>query len=146
MVRESDPNLQHISLWAKNGIAWQAIIICFKPKFKNQGSNYNTRMEFFLLVSASNGHSTETVVLGLTLPLSGWLADVYLGHYRVIRWSIYASCGLAQCWLQQTQLHERTHLWCWIWKCDPIHYHWVWYLLAFHSSQIKNLGHRNHQL
>ena len=45
-------------------------------------------MEFFLLVSASNGHSTETVVLGLTLPLSGWLADVYLGHYRVIRWSI----------------------------------------------------------
>ena len=28
------------------------------------------------------------IIWGLTLPIAGWLADVYLGRYRVIRWSI----------------------------------------------------------
>ena len=29
-----------------------------------------------------------SIVWGLTLPIAGWLADVYLGRYKVIRWSI----------------------------------------------------------
>ena len=29
-----------------------------------------------------------SIIWGLTLPIAGWLADVYLGRYRVIRWSI----------------------------------------------------------
>ena len=26
--------------------------------------------------------------LGFTLPLAGWLADIYIGRYKVIRWSM----------------------------------------------------------
>ena len=29
-----------------------------------------------------------SITWGLTLPIAGWLTDVYLGRYRVIRWSI----------------------------------------------------------
>ena len=47
-------------------------------------SNY-----FFIYTKRPNGGSIEVVVLGFTLPLSGWLADVYIGRYRVIRWSMW---------------------------------------------------------
>ena len=30
-----------------------------------------------------------SIIWGLTLPIAGWLADVYLGRYKVIRWSIW---------------------------------------------------------
>ena len=32
--------------------------------------------------------STSSVVVCLMLPVSGWLADVYFGRYKVIKWSI----------------------------------------------------------
>ena len=38
------------------------------------------------------GHlfSIQLVASGLTLPIAGWLADIYFGRYRVIRWSMVA--------------------------------------------------------
>ena len=35
------------------------------------------------------GASIATVTLGFTLPLAGWLADVYLGRYKVLLWSMW---------------------------------------------------------
>ena len=32
--------------------------------------------------------SIQLVAGGLTLPIAGWLADIYFGHYKVIHWSI----------------------------------------------------------
>jgi peptide/histidine transporter 3/4 len=40
-------------------------------------------------VKISGGASIGTVALGFTLPLAGWLADMYLGRYKVIRWSMW---------------------------------------------------------
>ena len=35
------------------------------------------------------GLETTAVVLGLTLPFAGWLADIHFGRYKVIRWSMW---------------------------------------------------------
>ena len=32
----------------------------------------------------------QLIVGGLTLPIAGWLADIYFGRYRVIHWSMWA--------------------------------------------------------
>ena len=33
-------------------------------------------------------NNVYSIIWGLTLPIAGWLADVYLKRYKVIRWSI----------------------------------------------------------
>ena len=40
----------------------------------------------FVFNSAS--YNIYSITWGLTLPIAGWLADVYFGRYKVIRWSI----------------------------------------------------------
>ena len=53
--------------------------------------------------------STISTVVSLMLPVSGWLADVYLGRYKVIKWSILtmwiASIVLVASFIMAQQLH-----------------------------------------
>ena len=35
----------------------------------------------------------QLIVCGLTLPIAGWLADIYFGRYRTIHWSIWSMWG-----------------------------------------------------
>ena len=44
--------------------------------------NFNNRQNHGLLFSI------QLVAGGLTLPIAGWLADIYFGRYKVIRWSM----------------------------------------------------------
>ena len=99
----SEVNLQHI--WLQSGIAEQAVPCC-KPtyqmrKLRNKGAilvlvwNFLlANVSHYLVVSVYKPAGTivvtiGTVTLGITLPFAGWLADVYLGRYKVIRWSIH---------------------------------------------------------
>ena len=94
----SEVNLQHI--WLQSGIAEQAVPCC-KPtsqmrKLRNKGAilvlvwNYLlVNVSHYLVVSIYKPAGTivvtiRTVTLGITLPFAGWLADVYLGRYKVI--------------------------------------------------------------
>ena len=76
---------------------------CCKPsyqirKLKNKGA-IMILIWNFLVVSVFNylkvfvqipgGASIVTITMGFTLPLAGWLADVYLGWYKMIRWSMW---------------------------------------------------------
>ena len=76
---------------------------CCKPSYrirnlKNKGA-IMILVWNFLVVSVSDylitfvqipgGASIGTVALGFTLPFAGWLADVYFGWYKVIRWSMW---------------------------------------------------------
>jgi peptide/histidine transporter 3/4 len=76
----------------------QPAIFRLKPNLKTKGAILILVWNFlvinvtnYLAVYANrpNGHTIETVVLSFTLPLAGWLADVYLGRYKVIRWSMW---------------------------------------------------------
>ncbi len=95
MVKESEVNLQHISLWS--GIREQATSYC-KPKLKNKGAILILMWNFLLTivplylkvyVHRPSGKTIGTVALGFTMPFAGWLADVYLGRYKVIHWSMW---------------------------------------------------------
>ena len=73
--------------------------MCCRPtyrirKLKNKGAmlllvwNFLAVSVFYYPMS----HPTldmHNIIWGLTLPIAGWLADVYLGWYKVIRWSIW---------------------------------------------------------
>ena len=76
--------------------------ICCKPiyqmrKLKNKGAvvvivwNFLVASVYNYLISSivPNGSELTAVALGLTLPFAGWLADIQLGRYKVIRWSIW---------------------------------------------------------
>ena len=104
MAGESNEvNLQQISL--QSGVAEQTVPCC-KPtyqmrKLRNKGAIL-VLVWNFLLVNVSHylvvsvyksagtiGATIGTITLGLTLPFAGWLADVYLGRYKVICWSMW---------------------------------------------------------
>ncbi len=76
---------------------------CCKPsyqirKLRNKGAIIILVWNF-LMINAYNFLEESTsvpyakdigmVAFGLTLPLAGWLTDVYLGRHKVIRWSIW---------------------------------------------------------
>ena len=64
-------------------------------KLKNKGAILILVWNFFVIsvfYYLSIFHLTwdmYSIAWGLTLPIAGWLADVYLGRYKVIRWSIW---------------------------------------------------------
>ena len=76
----------------------------FKPsyrirKLKNKGAllilvwNCLVMSAFLYLTTYPNifhptANNVYSIIWGLTLPIAGWLADVYLKRYKVIRWSI----------------------------------------------------------
>ena len=96
-------SLQHVSL-LNSGITTkeQLKIYCkLTYKFRTQLKNkrilivllwiYLVASAFFYIKNGSNTtvYSIELVALGLTLPLAGWLADIWLGRYTAIRFSMW---------------------------------------------------------
>ena len=78
----------------------QQAMLWFKPNLKTKGAILILVWNFLLInvfisnyiavyANGPNGHAIETIALSFTLPLAGWLADVYLGCYKVIRWSMW---------------------------------------------------------
>ena len=74
--------------------------MCCRPtyrirKIKNKGAILILVWNFFVIsvfYYLSIYHPTGdrySITWGLTLPIAGWLADVYLGRYKVICWSIW---------------------------------------------------------
>ena len=64
-------------------------------KLKNRGAllvlvwNYLV-VSLFYYVTVHTAHVTQHyITLGITLPIAGWLADVYFGRYKVIHWSMW---------------------------------------------------------
>ena len=74
--------------------------MCCRPtyrirKIKNKGAililvwNFLVISVFYYLSIYHPTWHLYSITWGLTLPIAGWLADVYLGRYKVIRWSIW---------------------------------------------------------
>ncbi len=61
-----------------------AIIILIWNSFVVSASEY-----LIAYVQIPGGASIGTVALGFTLPFAGWLADVYLGRYKIVHWSMW---------------------------------------------------------
>ena len=64
-------------------------------KLKNKGAllvlvwNYLIMSLFYYIMVHTNHDKQHYITVGVTLPIAGWLADIHLGRYRVIRWSIW---------------------------------------------------------
>ena len=66
-------------------------------KLKNKGAllvlvcNYLIMSLFYYIMVHTNHDKQHLhyITVGITLPIARWLADVHLGRYRVIRWSIW---------------------------------------------------------
>ena len=64
-------------------------------KLKNKGAllvlvwNFLIMSLFYYIMVHTNHNKQVYITVGVTLPIAGWLADVYLGRYCVIRWSIW---------------------------------------------------------
>ena len=74
--------------------------MCCRPtyrirKIKNKGAililvwNFFVMSVFYYFSIYHPSWYLYSITWGLTLPIAGWLADVYLGRYKVIRWSIW---------------------------------------------------------
>ena len=63
--------------------------------FKNKGATLliacNTLVMnlLYYLLTQTSLHGVHFIALLFTLPIAGWLADVYLGRYKVIQWSMW---------------------------------------------------------
>ncbi len=63
-------------------------------KLKNRGAlivlvwNFLIMSLFYHIMVRTNHKIQHYVTVGITLPIAGWLADVYLGRYKVIHWSM----------------------------------------------------------
>ena len=68
---------------------------CCTCRLRNKGAiltlflNYLIASVFYYLSVYSVHNTRHMLVCGLTMPFAGWLADIYIGRYRVIRWSIF---------------------------------------------------------
>ena len=64
-------------------------------KLKNKSAllvliwNFLIMSLFYYIMVHTNHDKQHYITVGVTLPIAGWLADVYLGRYRVIRWSMW---------------------------------------------------------
>lgn len=81
------------------GRAWK---LTYKPgRIKNKGAilalvwNYLIMSEFYLLMCYNEIKYSKVwqLVGGFTLPVAGWLADIYLGRYKLL------NCGMWIMWL-----------------------------------------------
>ncbi|MCG8621117.1 MAG: hypothetical protein MJE68_03810 [Proteobacteria bacterium] len=63
--------------------------------FKNKGATllivWNTLVMnvLYYLLTKTSLEGVHFIALLFTLPIAGWLADVYLGRYKVIQWSMW---------------------------------------------------------
>ncbi len=90
----------------------------YKPRrIKNKGAilvltwNYLVMSEFFLLMRYNNINFDRIwqLVGGLTLPVAGWLADIYIGRYKLLScsmWILWFSIVAAIISLTAAQLFE----------------------------------------
>ena len=66
-----------------------------RRKLKNKGAivviiwNYLVTSLVHYLASYASDYKPYYIACSFILPFAGWLADVYLGRYRVIRWSMW---------------------------------------------------------
>jgi peptide/histidine transporter 3/4 len=66
-----------------------------KRKLKNKGAivvivwNFLVSNLAFYLANHASDYKPYFVAYSFVLPFAGWLADVYLGRYKVIRWSMW---------------------------------------------------------
>ena len=106
MVEElSEATMQHIS--SQNGVDSEEkvkLTMCCEPsnkirKLRNKGAimilvwTFLAVSTYYYLDKATNilpyVERIGKYAFGFTLPLAGWLADVYIGRYKVIRWSMW---------------------------------------------------------
>ena len=70
---------------------------CQLRKLTNKGAIYLMLVWNFLIFSAivhliadyNNITEVYLLIVGLTLPFAGWLADIRFGRYKMIRWSMW---------------------------------------------------------
>ena len=66
-----------------------------RRKLKNKGAivviiwNYLVASLAFYLATRVSDYKPYFMACSFVLPFSGWLADVYFGRYKVIRWSMW---------------------------------------------------------
>ena len=98
---ESSKSMEQVLLLSgRLSITKQQLNTCCNPtcqirKLKNKRAilvlvwNYLVISTYYYLSVYAPHHSLHYITWGLTLPIAGWLADVYLGRYNVIRWSMW---------------------------------------------------------
>ena len=66
-----------------------------RRKLKNKGAivviiwNYLVTSLAFYLANYASDYKPYFIACSFILPFAGWLADVYVGRYKVIRWSMW---------------------------------------------------------
>ena len=100
----SDTPLHNVSSQDCGLTRQERLKMCCKPTYRmrrltNKGAIMILIWNFLITTMVfANGHTTgiyrlqsilQLVAGGLTLPIAGWLADVYFGRYKVIRFSMW---------------------------------------------------------
>ena len=101
---DSSISLEHVSLLNSGLGRKEQLRICCKPSFQTSKAMLQNKGAIlilvwtFLLISIyffevqlfkfELRYDLQLVAIGATLPLAGWLADVYFGRYKVIRFSL----------------------------------------------------------
>lgn len=98
----SNTLLQDISVVGSKATFKEQAKTCWKLSYtprnvKNKGAilvlvwNYLVMSVFYLLMNYTDSVYDKIwqFVVGIILPLSGWLADAYIGRYKLIHWSLW---------------------------------------------------------
>ena len=93
-------SMEHVLLLSSLPTVKEQLKACCKPtyqirKLKNKGAilvliwNFLVMNLFYYLSTHVTDQRPHYITWGITLPIAGWLADVHLGRYKVIRWSMW---------------------------------------------------------
>ena len=93
-------SMEHVLLLRSRPIDIEQLKACCKPtyqirKLRNRGAilvlvwNYLVISLFYYVTTYAASQQWHYIIWGLTLPTAGWIADVYLGRYKVICWSMW---------------------------------------------------------